>query len=87
VTGKANAVLLDTLENSDPRNVTQRDIRDIERRLNRRGYAVGAVDGIVDAQTSAAIKAYQSDAGLVVTGQPSIALRDHLRSSNKVSSN
>ena len=87
VTGKANADLLDSLENSDARNVTQRDIRDIERRLNRRGYAVGAVDGIVDAQTSAAIKAYQGDAGLAVTGRPSIALRDHLRSSNSVSSN
>ena len=30
-------------------------------------------------------KSYQGDAGLVVTGRPSIALRDHLRSSNTVS--
>lgn len=87
VTGIANAALLDSLEDSNARNVTQTDIRDIERRLNRRGYAVGTVDGIADAQTRAAIKAYQSDAGLVVTGRPSIALRDHLRSSNTVSGN
>lgn len=87
VTGIASADLLDSLEDSNARSVTQTDIRDIERRLNRRGYAVGTVDGIADAQTRAAIKAYQGDAGLVVTGRPSIALRDHLRSSNTVSGN
>ncbi|HVR66416.1 MAG TPA: peptidoglycan-binding protein [Verrucomicrobiae bacterium] len=86
VNGNASADLLASLEDSNARNVTQADIRDIERRLNRRGYAVGTVDGISDAKTTAAIKAYQADAGLVVTGRPSIALRDHLRSSNTVSS-
>jgi peptidoglycan hydrolase-like protein with peptidoglycan-binding domain len=86
VTGNANADLLASLEDSNARNLTQADIREIERRLNRRGYTVGTVDGIVDAQTRAAIKAYQGDAGLVVTGRPSIALRDHLRSSSTVSS-
>lgn len=87
VTGNASADLLANLEDTNARNVTQADIRDIERRLNRRGYAVGTVDGIVDARTTAAIKSYQGDAGLVVTGRPSVALRDHLRSSNTVSSN
>ena len=87
ITGIASAALLDSLEDSNARSVTQTDIRDIERRLNRRGYVVGTVDGIADAQTRAAIKAYQSDAGLVVTGRPSIALRDHLRTSNTVSGN
>ncbi len=85
VNGNASADLLASLEDSNARNVTQADIRDIERRLNRRGYAVGTVDGVIDAQTTAAIKSYQGDAGLVVTGRPSIALRDHLRSSNTVS--
>ena len=86
VNGKASADLLASLEDTNARNVSQADIRDIERRLNRRGYAVGTVDGIIDARTTAAIKSYQGDAGLVVTGRPSIALRDHLRSSNTVSS-
>jgi peptidoglycan hydrolase-like protein with peptidoglycan-binding domain len=85
VTGEADADLLDSLEYTNARNVTQKDIRDIERRLYRRGYAVGAVDGIADAQTTAAIKAYQRDAGLAATGRPSLALRDHLRSSSTVS--
>jgi peptidoglycan hydrolase-like protein with peptidoglycan-binding domain len=79
--------LLESLEYSNARNVTQRDIREIERRLNRRGYAVGTVDGVVDAKTTAGIKSYQNDAGLVVTGRPSVALLEHLRSSNTVSSN
>ena len=86
VTGKVDEDLLDSLENSSARNVTAKDIREIERRLNRRGYAVGTVDGVADAQTAAAIKSYQQDAGLVVTGRPSLALRDHLRSSSTVSS-
>jgi len=85
VTGAANADLLDSLEYSNARNVTQKDIREIERRLNRRGYAVGSTDGVADSQTTAAIKAYQRDAGLAVTGRPSLALRDHLRSSSTVS--
>jgi len=87
VTGKANLALLENLEYSNARNVTERDIREIERRLNRRGYAVGSVDGVVDTRTTAAIKSYQADAGLAVTGRPSLALRDHLRSSSTVSSN
>ncbi len=87
ITGKANQALLENLEYSNARNVTERDIREIERRLNRRGYAVGSVDGVVDTRTTAAIKSYQADAGLAVTGRPSLALRDHLRSSSTVSSN
>jgi peptidoglycan hydrolase-like protein with peptidoglycan-binding domain len=87
VTGVVSADLLDSLEDSNARSLTRADIRDIERRLNRRGYAVGSVDGIADSNTTAAIKAYQGDAGLVVTGRPSIALRDHLRSSSTVSRN
>jgi peptidoglycan hydrolase-like protein with peptidoglycan-binding domain len=87
VTGKVNEDLLNSLESSNARNVSEKDIREIERRLNRRGYAVGTVDGVADAKTAAAIKAYQSDAGLAVTGRPSLALRDHLRSSSTVSRN
>ncbi|HVR67738.1 MAG TPA: peptidoglycan-binding domain-containing protein [Verrucomicrobiae bacterium] len=87
VTGKASQALLENLEYSNARNVTERDIREIERRLNRRGYQVGSVDGVVDSTTTAAIKSYQADAGLAVTGRPSLALRDHLRSSSTVSSN
>jgi peptidoglycan hydrolase-like protein with peptidoglycan-binding domain len=46
-----------------------------EGELQRRMYYVGEVDGVVDDQTRAAIRAYQRDAGLPVTGQPSAELR------------
>ncbi len=80
-TGRASAALLVSLESSDAQNVPQSDVREIERRLQRRGYSVGVADGTVDAQTVAAIEAYQKDAGLVVTGRQSVALLQHLRSS------
>jgi len=85
-TGRASEALLVSLESADAQNVRQSDIREIERRLQRRGYSVGVADGVVDAQTVAAqtvaaIEAYQIDAGLVVTGRQSVALLQHLRSS------
>ena len=80
-TGRASAALLVSLESSDAQNVPPSDVREIERRLQRRGYSVGAADGVVDAQTVAAIEAYQKDAGLVVSGRQSAALLQHLRSS------
>jgi len=43
----------------------------IERGLEARGYATGAVDSIADARTEAAIRAYQRDRGVAVTGEPS----------------
>lgn len=85
--GKVDATLLDSLEIPDPRTVTPEDIGEIERRLDRRGYTVGAVDGVADAQTASAIEAYQADAGLTVTGSPSVILLDDLRSSIRISSN
>ena len=82
VTGKTDKALLANIEQSDRRQVSQRDIREIERRLDQRDYHPGPVDGIADTQTAAAISAYQTDADLPVTGRPSMALLVHLRSSN-----
>jgi peptidoglycan hydrolase-like protein with peptidoglycan-binding domain len=81
-TGKADKALLANIEQSDTRQVSQRDIREIERRLKRRAYQPGPVDGVADTQTAAAIRAYQADADLPVTGRPSMALLQHLRNSN-----
>jgi len=81
-TGKADKALLANIEQSDTRQVSQRDIREIERRLKRRAYQPGPVDGVADTQTAAAIRAYQTDASLPVTGRPSLALLQHLRNSN-----
>jgi peptidoglycan hydrolase-like protein with peptidoglycan-binding domain len=82
ITGKADGDLLADFERSDPRQISEREIREIERRLERRKYVTGPVDGVADSQTAAAIRAYQTDAQLPVTGRPSIALLQHLRSSN-----
>ncbi len=82
MSGRADADLQTHLERSDTRQVSERELREIERRLYRRKYASGPVDGVADLQTAAAIRAYQTDAGLPVTGRPSRALLQHLRSSN-----
>ena len=81
-TGKADKALLANIEQSDKRQISQRDVREIERRLRRRAYQPGPVDGVADTQTAAAIRAYQADADLPVTGRPSLALLQHLRNSN-----
>jgi peptidoglycan hydrolase-like protein with peptidoglycan-binding domain len=85
--GKIDARLVDSLGLSDPRAVAPQDISEIERRLNFRGYAAGATDGVADAQTASAIKAYQTDAGLSATGEPSVLLLEDLRRSLVFSSN
>ena len=85
-TGKTDKALLANIEQSDKRQVSQRDIQEIERRLDRRAYHPGRVDGIADTQTASAIRAYQTDADLPVNGRPSRALLEHLRNSNVRSS-
>lgn len=82
ITGKADGDLLAALDRSGARQISKQEIREIERRLERRKYAAGPIDGVADSQTTAAIRAYQSDARLPVTGHPSLALLQHLRSSN-----
>jgi len=41
---------------------------DAQRVLSQRGYYRGAIDGIIGPQTRAAIRAWQADVGLPVTG-------------------
>ena len=43
------------------------------------GYTPGPVDGRPGRRTAAAIRAYQRDAGLAVTGVPTRELLDHLK--------
>jgi peptidoglycan hydrolase-like protein with peptidoglycan-binding domain len=58
----------------------QRAIADLQARLAARGYYPGPVDGVVGAQTRAAIRAYQKDRGLPVDGQITQALVASLNS-------
>ena len=46
-------------------------IATLQRSLHWLGYDPGPVDGILGARTKAAIRAFQADAGLPVTGQVS----------------
>jgi peptidoglycan hydrolase-like protein with peptidoglycan-binding domain len=45
--------------------------RDLEQALQKRGYDVGGVDGIYDAKTASAVRAYQRDTNMAETGEAS----------------
>jgi len=47
--------------------------------LSAKGYNPGSVDGRMGPSTAQAISAYQKASGLLVTGQPSQALLDHMK--------
>ena len=59
--------------------LSSEDTRELEGLLVRLGFDPGPVDGIADAQTSAAIEGYQSFAALRVDGVASSALLEELR--------
>lgn len=52
-------------------------VRDLQQRLNDRGYAVG-IDGIFGSETCRALRQFQADNGLVVDGIPGPATRTAL---------
>lgn len=58
-----------------------RDVREIQTHLNRLGYEAGPEDGLMGSRTRSAIEAYQDDEGLLVTGQPSRSLLNHINES------
>lgn len=82
VTGVADANLLRHLERSDVQAVSQSDISEIQSQLNRRGYKSGPINGVVGTQTASAIRDFQTDAALPVTGAASAELLAELRTSN-----
>lgn len=54
-------------------------IADLQRSLTLLGYDTGGIDGQVGPGTTSAIQAYQTDQGLLVDGQPSEQLLQHMR--------
>jgi peptidoglycan hydrolase-like protein with peptidoglycan-binding domain len=50
----------------------------IQTGLNQLGYDAGPADGVMGARTSSAIRAYERDNGLLVTGQSGLSLLDHI---------
>jgi len=63
----------------DRYGLTLDDRRDLQRRLTRAGFDTQGTDGVIGPNTRAAITAYQRDAGLEATGEPSRALLARLR--------
>lgn len=57
-----------------------RTVETIQQELRRAGYAPGPADGELGESTREAIRAYQRDNGLLVTGEPSASLLDHIAS-------
>jgi len=53
-------------------------VKSVQEGLEAKGYEVGVIDGMIGPRTIAAIKAYESENGLPVKGEPSKALLDHL---------
>ncbi len=56
-------------------------VKDVQRALSSKGYKPGPVDGIMGRKTNAALKKFQRDSGLAVTGNIDRATTDRLRSS------
>jgi peptidoglycan hydrolase-like protein with peptidoglycan-binding domain len=85
VTGEATDALLEHLRRSDTRNDENAKTQvalNIEDQLQRHGYLVGPVDGVIDMRTRQAIRAYQADVGLSVTGEADDRLLAHLQASD-----
>lgn len=52
-------------------NLSVSQVRSMQDMLHKQGYAAGPIDGIVGPKTAAAIRAFQKDKGLPVTGTTS----------------
>lgn len=77
----ANVLLAQSAEELPPQ-MRSALIRSLQGELNAKGYGAGPVDGVTGARTRAAIRSYQRDAGLRVTGQPTKDLLDHMKFSS-----
>lgn len=98
VTGEPSRQLLASLQGQEGRTAENRGARDTggyrddpaggdlaertELLLRDKGYAVGEVDGRLDAQSSRAIEQYQRQRGMEVTGRPSRQLLADLERSD-----
>lgn len=70
---------------SEPRDLPRlrtEEVREIQARLNRLGYAAGPVDGIMGSRTRAAIEAFQAQHGLPADGYPDRTLIAYLRAAD-----
>lgn len=81
VTGEPSRELLTLLEEGQAQDAQlsrREQIRRIQEALNARGYEAGPADGVMGPKTRDAVRTYQSDAGMPVTGQISRELLANL---------
>lgn len=62
-----------------PPKMRQAYVKGIQEELRAHGYRPGPADGIPGQRTRAAIRAYERDAKLPVTGEPTKEILDHLK--------
>ena len=58
--------------------------KDVQAYLAELGYDPGPIDGVIGPKTRMAIKAFQGNEGLTVTGEPSDELLEHLKNRTRV---
>ncbi|MQX38284.1 peptidoglycan-binding domain-containing protein [Roseospira navarrensis] len=85
VTGQPSAPLLEHIRSRDTAGGSSEQqgpgtdaIARVQAALNARGYQAGPPDGVMGPSTRAAIRTYQADAGLPITGTVTPALVDRL---------
>ncbi|CAN1536081.1 MltB Membrane-bound lytic murein transglycosylase B [Rhabdaerophilaceae bacterium] len=66
----------------DDKRLSAAELKDLQRRLLSRGYAIGKVDGRVGELSREAIRKEQIKAGLPADGYPTLALLNKLRQKN-----
>jgi lytic murein transglycosylase len=64
---------------TDDPGLSRAERRELQQRLNERGFDVGAVDGAIGPRTRAAIEAFQASAGLAVDGRAGARVLKALR--------
>ena len=82
VSGQPSEALLTSLRRADMRRggIDRRQmVMAIQDELNKRGYDAGPPDGALGPNSRSAIRTYQSDASLPITGEPSESLLASLR--------
>ena len=59
--------------------LAEKEVRELQRELDRRGYEVGDIDGRIGDRLQAALRAYQEAIGEAPDGYPTLALLRRLR--------
>ena len=75
----SNTASHQTVAHSSPSVTGKQVVVDIQKGLKDMGYNPGVTDGINGPKTQEAIRKYQKDHGLIVDGQATPALLDHIK--------